>query len=355
MKKSSFYVFLILLSLVIKSCDNKTNKALTFLTFNVWQEGTSVPNGLNKIRDVILKTNPDIVCFVEVRNYQDEDWTSKIVNILEKSGKHYYSGYAGGDVSFISKYPLENGKQIFKNKDKGTVVNFNLNVDGNIIIVSGAHLDYTYYASNLPRGYNGGDPDWKMIDDGNGKPAPYTILDSVQAYNLKSTRDEAISAFIESVKPESKPVILMGDFNEPSFLDWTRKTKNMFDHNGLIMPWYNTKKLHEAGFIDTFRTFFPNEVANPGFTWPSFAHEKTSTSWAPLADERDRVDYIFFRGNDIKIKDVCIVGPKESYVYNTLETLNTDQEQFIANQLPWPSDHKAVYAKLVFTFKNKND
>ncbi len=132
-------VVCILLLTLVQSYNNKTEKELTFLTFNVWQEGTSVPNGLKKIRDVIVETNPDVVCFVEVRNYNNQDWTTKIVNALaEIWPKKYYRGYAGGDVSFISKYPLENGRQVFENTDKGTVVNFDLNVDGNIIVVSGA-------------------------------------------------------------------------------------------------------------------------------------------------------------------------------------------------------------------------
>jgi len=336
--------------LLAVSCQNKTESELSFLTFNVWQEGTSVTNGFNQIRDVILETNPDVVCFVEVRNYKDQDWTTKIVNALAESGQNYYRGYVGGDVSFISKYPLENGKQVFTNTDKGTVVNFNVNVNGNIIVVSGVHLDYTYYASNLPRGYNGGNPNWDVIDDGNGKPKPITIVDTIQEYGLKSARDEAIASFINSIKSESNPVILMGDFNEPSFLDWTENTKNMFDHNGVVMSWFNTKKLHDEGFVDAFRLFYPDEVTNPGFTWPSDTSEEKSTSWTPLADERDRVDYIFFKGSGIKIKDVSIVGPKASYVFNTLETLNTDKDKFIASDMPWPSDHKAVYAKLLFLF-----
>lgn len=351
MHKILTYIIIVLFSLIIESCENKTEKELSFLTFNVWQEGTSVPNGLEKIHDIIVETSPDVVCFIEVRNYKNQDWTTKIVKALAQTGKKYYLGYIGGDVSFISKYPLENGKQIFKNTDKGTIVNFDINVDGNIVLVSGAHLDYTYYAPNLPRGYYGGYPNWKMIDDGKGNPFPTINMDSILAYNLKSTRDEAISSFINSVKSESKPVILMGDFNEPSFLDWTENTKNMFDHNGVVIPWNNTKKLNENGFIDTFRVFYPNELSNPGFTWPSFADKEKSTSWTPLADERDRVDFIFFKGSGIKIKDVSIVGPKESYVYNKLVTLNTDKEKFIASNLPWPSDHKAVYAKLLFTFK----
>lgn len=350
MRKLYASIIIVLFLHIMQSCENKSEKELSFLTFNVWQEGTSVPNGFNQIRDIIIEINPDIVCFVEVRNYKNQDWTTKIVKALSESGQKYYRGYIGGDVSFISKYPLENGKQIFTNSDKGTVVNFDVNIDGNIVVVSGFHLDYTYYASNLPRGYNGGDPNWKIIDDGKGNPKPNTIVDSIQKYSLKSSRDEAVSSFIKSVKFESKPVILMGDFNEPSFLDWTENTKNMFDHNGVVIPWYNTKKLHQEGFVDTYREFYPNEVVNPGFTWPSYTSVKKSTSWTPLADERDRIDYIFFKGSDIKIKEVSIVGPKESFVYDKMKTLNTDKEIFMASHLPWPSDHKAVCTKLLFTF-----
>jgi hypothetical protein len=120
----------------------RTKKALTFLTFNVWHEGTSVPNGLKKIRDVIVETNPDVVCFVEVHNYNNQDWATKIVEALAQTGKKYYRGYAGGDVSFIRKYPLENGTQLFNNSDKGTVVSFDINMGENRTLVFGAHLDY---------------------------------------------------------------------------------------------------------------------------------------------------------------------------------------------------------------------
>ena len=349
MRKVTRYLAYLFFALIITSCKKNISKEVSFLTFNVWQEGTSVPNGLDKIRDVIIHTNPDVVCFVEVRNYKKEDWTTKIVNALKKKGQKYNPGYAGGDVSFISKYPIENGKQLFNGK--GTVVSFELNVDGNIVLIAGTHLDYTYYASNLPRGYYGSDPNWKMIDDGNGKPKPNTNFDSVHNYNLKSERDDAISSFINAIKSETKPVILMGDFNEPSFQDWTTKTKNMFDHNGLVMPWYTTKKLHNVGFRDAFRKIYPNEVTNPGFTWPSYAHETKSTSWTPLADERERIDFVFYKGENITVNDVAIVGPKELYVHNKIATINTENENFLADKLPWPSDHKAVFAKFSFSFK----
>lgn len=316
-----------------------------FMTFNVWQEGTSVPNGLTKIRDVIIKTNPDIIGFTEVRNYNGQDWTTKIVNELSAVGKTYYRGYAGGDISLISKYPIQSSEMIGI-----AAAGFNINIKNNPVIVAITHLDYTHYACYLPRGYNGGTPDWNMIDDGNGNPKPVTNVNMVLAYNLDSDRDEQIAAYVNFAKTKSLPLVLMGDFNEPSHLDWTAKTTAMFDHNGLVIPWHSTLTLKNNGFTDAYRQFFPDEKLNPGISWPSYAHEKGTTSWTPKSDERDRIDFIFHKGTGIKTKYVALVGPKESYVKNVLSTANTANENFLADNLPWPSDHKAVFATITFPF-----
>lgn len=53
-------------------------------------------------------------------------------------------------------------------------------------------------------------------------------------------RDDAIARFIkeaEKDKVAGRIVILGGDFNEPSHLDWTEATKDMRDHYGLVVPW----------------------------------------------------------------------------------------------------------------------
>ena len=59
---------------------------LRILQLNVWQEGTSVPRGLDKICDVIVAAKADVVCFSEVRNYHGQDWTSKVVAALACRG-----------------------------------------------------------------------------------------------------------------------------------------------------------------------------------------------------------------------------------------------------------------------------
>ncbi len=324
----------------------KAQDTLRFLSMNIWQEGTSVPNGLQKIRDVIIAVDPDVVVFAEVRNYNSEDWTTKIVNALADEGHSYYGKFYGGDVSVISKFPILSGHVVIST-GPGSVVAYRLHTKSTDIVVAAAHLDYTYYACYLPRGYNGGDPNWKMIDDGTGNPSPVTDTTEILTYDLKSYRDEQIAAFLQDVQNDTVPVFLMGDFNAPSWMDWTARTGSMFDHHGVIIHWPNTFALADSGFTDAFRAWFPDEVRNPGITWPSFATDKGSTSWTPKADERDRIDYIFFKGERLSVAGAALVGPRESYAYNKIDTSYTSHETFLAADLPWPSDHKAVYAEIV--------
>ncbi|TDQ23886.1 discoidin domain-containing protein [Tenacibaculum caenipelagi] len=320
----------------------RNTNSLKVLQFNIWQEGTSVPNGMTYIRDVIANVNPDIVCFSEVRNYTG-DWTTKIVNNLAAIGLNYHRGYAYGDVSIISKYPITSS-----GTNLGAISIFEVDVNGQSVVVATAHLDYTYYANYLPRGYNCGGSSpysgWSKIGAANQDPQPVTDPAIIAEQNLGSRRDEQIAAFINHVKNETRPVILVGDFNEPSHLDWTARQANMFDHHGVVFPWHTTKTLENNGFVDAFREVYPDEVANPGITWPSVATGVGSTSWTPEADERDRIDYIFYRGATLSATSAALVGPKASYVNNVSSTANTQNDTFEADLLSWPSDHKGVSA-----------
>jgi len=338
---------LILVSILLQVLNSQAQTNVSFMEFNVWQEGTSVPNGLNKIRDVIIEVNPDIVGFIEVRNYNNEDWTTKILNALSTEGYHYEGQFTGGDVSLISKYPITASSLIYD--QAGSIVKYDININNDTVVVVVAHLDYTYYACYLPRGYNGGYPNWDMIDDGHGNPDPVLDIPYILEYNLESKRDEQIEAFLNNVQDESDPVILMGDFNEPSYADWSDNNSEMFDHHGLNIPWQNVLTLIENDFTDAYRAYFPNETTNPGITWPSVADGVGSTSWTPLADERDRIDYILYKGNGIESNFVSLVGPRASYAFDQPDTTYTYNENFMAENLPWPSDHKATFAILSFS------
>lgn len=309
---------------------------------NIWMDGTSVPNGLTKIRDIVAAIKPDIACFVEVFNYTG-DWTTKLVKELEAVGLAYHAGHVNGsDASIISKYPITSTGPLLRS----AVSVFNVDIQGKSVVVAVSHLDYTYYACYLPRGYRCGGSapynGWTQI--GSPNPQPVTDTTIIAAQNIGSQRDEQMGAFLEYIAGETRPVILTGDFNEPSHMDWTARQANMFDHNGVVFEWTTTRALSDQGFTDAYRKVFPDEVLNPGITWPSFANNKGNTSWTPKSDDRDRIDFIFYKGNKMEAIDAALVGPKASYAKSILTTDNTGNDHFLADTLAWPSDHKGVYA-----------
>lgn len=95
-----------------------------------------------------------------------------------------------------------------------------------------------------------------------------------------------------------------GDFNEPSHRDWVEANKNLYDHNGMVIPWTVTTLLEDAGFIDSYREIYLTHSPIPGFTYPSDNPLKTpeKLTWAPKADERDRMISSFIKGKAFKQK-----------------------------------------------------
>lgn len=59
------------------------------------------------------------------------------------------------------------------------------------------------------------------------------------------------------------PLLVGGDWNSPSHLDWTAATGAAFPHRrGLPLP--VSTLMHEQGFLDTIRAVHPDLVRMPG-------------------------------------------------------------------------------------------
>lgn len=319
------------------------------MQFNVWQEGTQVEGGLGKICAAILAAKADVVAFSEVRNYRGRDWTAKVLAELKRQAptRTFYGHYAGGDVGLISRYPITKTHAVFdeSKSDMGSIMAWSLALPRNkTLTVASAHLDYRHYALNWVRGYCGGNAEgWGE------RQGRVTDAKALLAYNNQSHRDEAIAAFLDfakarQVQAPGKPLILCGDFNEGSHLDWTGRAKDQWGHYGVVIPWDDSLALKAAGFQDAYRQIHPNEVTHPGFTWPATAFGKKTTSWAFKADERDRIDFIY-TGPGLRATGAWMVGPTTCFVgANKVE--NPGWDDFLAAELAWPSDHKAVLVEV---------
>ncbi len=310
------------------------------LQFNIWQEGTVVPNGFQAIADEIIATKADLVAFSEVRNYHNTDFSKRIIAELAKRGEIYYGG-KNYDSGLISRYPIKLYESLYPVKnDHGSITKALINVNGTTIAFYSAHLDYLNCSYYMPRGYDGSS--WKEL------PAPETNVDTLLNIGYRSMRDDAIKVFIADAQQQIKQghqVIIGGDFNEPSHRDWGKDMANLYDHNGVVINWACSSLLEKAGFVDSYRKIYPNPVKNPGFTYPSANKDVPikKLTWAPKSDERERIDLIFYYPNkQIKIKDVVIVGVDRS-ICRSKEVKET-KDKFILPQGVWPSDHKAVLA-----------
>lgn len=313
---------------------------VSVLQWNIWQEGTVVKDGAEAIVNEIARLKPDFVTLSEVRNYNDVDYTASLVKALKERGLDYYS-FRSYDTGLLSRYPIADSLTVFpENGDHGSIYRLLTEKDGRKIAVYTAHLDYLNDAYYDARGYDGST--WKE------RPLP-TSVEEILELNVRSQRDDATLRFIEQAKKDMASgytVILGGDFNEPSHRDWTEATANLYDHNGFVVPWTVTTLLEEAGMVDTYRTLYPNVLTHPGFTYPSdvpgMAPEKVT--WAPKADERDRIDYIWVSPG-VEIEDAVIFGPKNSVAYGKVVEGKTS-DRFIEPLGVWPTDHKGLLVKL---------
>jgi endonuclease/exonuclease/phosphatase family metal-dependent hydrolase len=310
---------------------------LKVLSLNTWHEGTTVKGGFDAIVEVILQSEANIVLLSEVRNYNGVLFTEHILEALKEKGMTFYCSNLKSDAVVLSKFPIESTSAI-----NGSITKCMIRLNKKTsIAVYAAHLDYTHYACYLPRGYDG--VDWKKL------PQPILDTEKILQQNIDSDRDEEIALFVKDAQEERKKgtlILLGGDFNEPSHLDWTAATKDLFDHNGTVVPWHNSLTLQNNGFLDAYRVKYPDPVKNPGFTWPAYNTnvEFSKLLWAKDADERDRIDFIYFYPNKkLSLKDAVIVGPTGSIVKGKGVEMQ-DQDKFLKPNGIWPTDHKGVLA-----------
>lgn len=317
-------------------------REICVMQFNVWQEGTSVPGGFEAMADEIARQAPDIVTLSEVRNYHDTRFCDRIVEALAKRGLTYHSFYST-DTGLLSRTEITDSAVIFPYiDDHGTVHKLVTEIDGHRVAAYTAHLDYlddTYYEV---RGYDGNS--WKEID-------PITDHDELMRRNLLSQRDEAArlaAADIAREREAGSLIFLGGDLNEPSGLDWTEATASTADHRGVVIKWPTIEILHDAGLVDTYRAIYPDPVEYPGYTYPSSNEiiPVNRLSWAIKADERDRIDYVFYVPDPrLSLRSVDIVGPQRDIIRGERVAIDWGKRDIIAPIDVWPSDHRAVVAR----------
>lgn len=311
------------------------------LQMNIWMGGSKVDGAVGMIVDEIIHSDADIIFLNELRDYQGENFISYMVKELNRRGYTFYGKNSSLSVGVLSRFPIDEQETVYPRVkgEKGAILRVLLTVAGRKVTVYAAHLDYRHYACYLPRGYSGSD--WKKI------AKPVLNEEDILAMNGKSDRKKAVEVFLQRVRldiEQKHTILLAGDFNEPSHLDWKEDTKKLWGHNGVIVNWDCSRMLYEAGFRDAYRSVYPNPVTHPGFTYPAGnkCAPVAKLTWAPEADERERIDFIYYYPSPFLVpEEAWIVGPVHSVVKGKMKK-ERSSDCFIRPKRGWPTDHKAV-------------
>ena len=140
---------------------------------------------------------------------------------------------------------------------------------------------------------------------------PYDIRDTLittelqaihQAEQTRGTQVNELINLVDNINNQM-PIVIVGDFNEPSHLDWVIGAANpmQFQFNNQLLPftvdWPTSKKMLDAGFSDAYRVLFNNPIDYPGYTW--------TTNYS-INEVHDRIDFIYY--NEGLILDSLFLG-----------------------------------------------
>lgn len=294
---------------------------LTVMSFNIWGGGANAQKPVDETVAAIRAVNPDIVGIQETKTEPDPCTAENCIAtgpsaakaIAEKLGYFYYDqsqqNVALWANAILSRYPIGKATP----HDLGVPID----IKGRTVYAFNIHLtDFPYQPYQVLN-----------IEYGTA-PFLKTAQEAVAA--AKAARGPALDLLMEDLKAASgaDATFLFGDFNEPSFRDWTDATVKA-GLQPMALPYPTTERIEkEGGFTDLFRAIWPDPVAKPGLTW-------TPTS-EPTAkdDHHDRIDFTFGKAKNLTVLKAGIVGEK------------TPEADIVVT--PWPSDHRSTMATVRF-------
>ncbi|KAK6753495.1 hypothetical protein RB195_012843 [Necator americanus] len=158
----------------------------------------------------------------------------------------------------------------------------------------------------------------------------------LQSGRVKNAREILDHPLVNEWQRQKLPVIVAGDLNTPSHLDWIESTRKQ--HGGWIVKWPVTKQFEEAGFHDAYRTLHPDANAHPGHTWSPIQRFSKDWEYRFIPEPQDRLDYVFLSGPIRPINATLYCGTKP------LTDISMDGKY---KRNDYPSDHYALIVELV--------
>lgn len=293
-------VFITIAIILLVSCNNtkksktptkKTSqKELKVMVWNILRGGHDdyLPaDGRPDIIQIIKDSKADVILMIET--YGSAPMISEAIG--------YKYELISSNLCIYSRYPIT--KRI-EYPEQISTFNFGgveIDVDGQKLALFDTWLHYL--------------PDARLV------PTEKTE-EEILNWEKEGTRDEEITKILKAINSyvtntDSIPVIMGGDFNTHSHLDWTESTKNIYNHGGAVVNWNVSRAMTDIGFKDTFREIYPNPVKEIGTTWLSDVRENKEDTLT--FNRSDRIDYLYSKGITIKDSEFGVAPIAEEFTY----------------------------------------
>jgi exodeoxyribonuclease III len=290
-----------------------TEDLIGILSFNLWVGGEQNNQPLEYSADVIRISGADIAGLQETNSY-NPDGSIKGRNTRNLAQMLGWNFFEQGSSGIITRY------SIVDSTDNRLGIKLQIR-DSMFLWFFNCHFNHMPYQPYQLAAKPYGDFPFISTEDEAIRFAIFARGGEVENYIRE----------IEKVLVEGWPVILTGDFNEPSFLDWTQQSvdKNLCP---LKVEWPSTKAFHHLGMTDAWRAVHPDETAHRGETWSSID--------AP-GEIHDRIDFILYAGKQLNAIEAHTIGFDDGKSY--LGIIN------------YPSDHRAVSVQFSLAEKPGNE
>lgn len=278
------------------------------MSFNLWQGGDAGKQPLDQTVALIKKSRADAVGLQETAGLAPEGRPrpDRAAELAKRLGWHYLD--QGSGTGIISRYKIAAATS----KKWGARVEL---LSGRGFYFFNAHLAASpyqpYQLLRIPYG-----------------DAPFlkTEAEAIRAaHDARGGQIDRMLTEVKAVVPEGLPVVLTGDFNEPSHLDWTTAAAKA-NQCPLAVRWPSTQAVEAVGLRDAYRSIHPDPVKRRGLTWTP-----TTKSDDPK-DRHDRIDFVFVGGAKVKVRSAEIVGEDQQFADIVVT--------------PYPSDHRAVVVEI---------
>ncbi len=276
------------------------------LVWNLWHGGNEVDNGPEKALQLIRDSKADICLLQESHDIKGPRPKFGIWAAEELGWKVWM-----GKSSHLCVLTRHNVKKTFvQSKQHGVGVELE-DDQGRTLHAFSVWIDYRNYSPYL------------LKEKPDSSDADLLACETTQSGRLRQSK--ALLAYLEEngLTSLETPLLVGGDWNCPSHLDWTKETGEALPYRrSLALP--VSKAMEENGFVDVYRAIYPDPVNDPGNTWSPLFREKP----------QDRIDRLYYRS----LRKVPQLKPVRATVYP--EKLEDDAIP-VLDRL-FPSDHSAL-------------